>query len=332
VEVESWLLAAALGFAVVNGFNDGGAVLSVGLRVASFPPLLGLLVLSASVAVVPIVFGTAVAETLVSRLVPFDGDEGTRAMLVAVVVAVVVASSLAWRGLPTSLTLAVLGALAGAGLGAGLPVAWGAVGMVLLLAAAAPLVGLVVARVVIWVLVLRGSHQPVGRRAGRWHVLGFGLLCVAYGANDGQKMLAVAAVAVGAVGAAGGTGGGSVLPPVWLLAALAVLFLGGAVLGLPRVAGTMASGLTPLRPSDAAVSELAASGVVLATGAVGSPVSMTQAMAGGLVGTGTARGLGAVRWGEVARIALAWVLTLPTALVVAWGVAALAGPAGPAGR
>jgi inorganic phosphate transporter, PiT family len=54
---------------------------------------------------------------------------------------VVVTWSLAARGLPTSLTLAVVGAIAGAGVGASLPVTWGTVGGVLLLAALAPLGG-----------------------------------------------------------------------------------------------------------------------------------------------------------------------------------------------
>jgi inorganic phosphate transporter, PiT family len=319
VAAEPWLLVAALAFAVVNGLNDGGAVLSVGLRVGGVVPLLGLLGLAGAVAVVPLVFGTAVATTLVSRLVPLDGPDGSAAMLVAVVVAVVVSGGLAWRGLPTSLTLALLGAIAGAGLGWGLPVAWAAVGLVLLLAGAAPVVGLLGARVLILLLALRRRDRPLAQRVGRWHTLGFALLCVAYGANDGQKMLAVAAVATGGVAL-----DGTVVPTTWLLAAIAVLFLVGAMIGLPRIAGTLGDGLVPLRPADAAITELAASSVVLGTGAVGAPVSMTQAVAGALVGAGTVRGLGAVRWREVARVGGAWVLTLPLALGAGWGVAAVA--------
>jgi inorganic phosphate transporter, PiT family len=58
---------------------------------------------------------------------------------------------------------------------------------------------------------------------------------------------------------------------------------------------------------------------VLGTGAVGAPVSMTQAVAGGLVGAGGTRGWSRVRWRAAAQLGVAWVLTLPTA----FGAAAL---------
>jgi inorganic phosphate transporter, PiT family len=83
------------------------------------------------------------------------------------------------------------------------------------------------------------------------------------------------------------------------------------------MAGTMATGMTQLRAPEAAITEVASAGVVLATGALGSPVSMTQAIAGGLVGTSIPRGWGSIRWGEVARVGGAWVITLPATFAVA---------------
>jgi inorganic phosphate transporter, PiT family len=55
--------------------------------------------------------------------------------------------------------------------------------------------------------------------------------------------------------------------------------------------------------------------VVLATGAVGSPVSMTQAVSGALVGTASTGAR--VRWREAARLVGAWAATLPAAGVLA---------------
>ncbi|MTV26359.1 inorganic phosphate transporter [Nitriliruptoraceae bacterium ZYF776] len=312
------LLAAAVGFAVVNGLNDGGALLAVGLSVRSMRPLTALVVLTAAVVVAPLVLGTAVATTLTSRLVTFDGRAGEVALLVAVVVAVGVTSVLARRGLPTSLTLAVVGALTGAGLGAGLTVAPGVVLLVLVLALVAPVVGLAVA----WLLTGLASRvryrTDLDALARRWHVGAFVAQSVAYGANDGQKMLAVLAVAAGANVRDG-------VPLVgWQLAVAAAGFLAGAVVGLPRIARTLGGGVVPVRPPDAAITELAASSVVLGTAAVGSPVSMTQAIAGAQVGTGVTRGLGRIRWREVGRIGGAWIVTLPAAGVVAAVVAAVA--------
>ena len=313
------VIGVAVAFAVVNGLNDGGAVLAVGLRVDGVQPLAGLVLIATGVAIVPLLVGTAVATTLASRLVSFDGASGREAMIVAVVAAVVVTGVLGSRGLPTSLTLGLVGAIAGAGVGAGLPVQWPAVLVVLLLAAVAPVVGLLLARVLVAAVTVRSPTAPVHAVARRWHLAGFGLLCVAYGANDGQKMLAVMAIATGAVASSGAVDLG-----VGQLAAVAVAFLVGATVGLPRMAGTMATGMTQLRAPEAAITEVASAGVVLATGALGSPVSMTQAIAGGLVGTSIPRGWGSIRWGEVARVGGAWVITLPATFAVAAGLALIA--------
>ncbi|MFA9429331.1 anion permease [Egicoccus sp. AB-alg2] len=307
----TWLLVVAIAFAFVNGVNDGGALLSVGLSVRGHRPLTGLFIAAGAVAVAPLVVGTAVATTLADRLVTFDGQDGQVALGVAVVAAVAVTWLLAARGLPTSLTLAVVGAIAGAGVGARLPVTWGTVALVLLLAAVAPVIGLLVARGLGRVVTAWPSRGVLHRRVRRWHRAGFLLQCLAYGANDGQKMLAVLAVAVGTVGASG-------VPVVgWQLTAVAVAFLVGAMVGLPRVARTIGAGVVPSRPHEAVVTEMSSATVVLATGAVGSPVSMTQAISGGLVGSVLDRGKGSVRWRTVAQLGLAWVATLPSAFVVA---------------
>jgi inorganic phosphate transporter, PiT family len=309
--MTTWLVVVAAAFAFVNGVNDGGALLSVGLDVRTMRPLTSLLVLTAAVVAAPIVLGTAVATTLTSRLVTFDGPDGAVTLLVAVVAAVVVTWSLASRGLPTSLTLAVVGAIAGAGVGAALPVAWRTVVIVLALAAAAPLIGAGLAWGLTRVAGAWPSVRPLEQRTRRWHVGAFGLQCLAYGANDGQKMLAVLAVAAGTATAEG-------VPVVgWQLGVAGAAFLVGAAVGLPRVAPTLSGGVVAVPPHEAVVSELSSATVVLATGAIGAPVSMTQAISGGLVGAGVTRGYARVRWGQVLSLGAAWLVTLPAAFVVA---------------
>lgn len=314
--VEQLLFVAAAAFAVVNGANDGGALLSVGLTVRSIRPALGVALLSVSVAAAPLLVGTGVATTLSERLVVLDGEAGQLALLVAVVVAVGVTALLSRRGLPTSLTLALVGGIAGVGVGGRLPVSWRAVALVLVVAAVAPLVGMLAA-----VVLVRGAQRlpargDLGRRIRGMHVVAFGLQCVAYGSNDGQKMLAIFAVAAGSAGA-------GVVPVAWQLAAIAILFGLGTVLGVRRFAGTIGSGVLAVRPSDAVATELAAASVVFGTGALGAPVSMTQALSGALVGCGLTHGYGRVRWRAAARIAMAWLLTLPTCFSAA-AVAGLA--------
>jgi inorganic phosphate transporter, PiT family len=315
---DTLLLAAlAFAFAVVNGVNDGSTLVATGLRVSALRPLGAIALLVVALAAVPPLLGTAVATTLANRLVDFRGPAAEAALASAVASATLVSWGLARAGLPTSLTLSLMGGIAGAGVGAGLPVAWGTVALVLAVAAVAPFAGGVLAFVLSGLPVRLPRGIAPQRLVGHAHRLAFGLQCLSYGANDGQKMLAVFAVLTAA-----SIPGQAVPTPAPMLAAIAAGFLAGVVAGLPKVAATIARGVTIARPYHAVVAEASSAAAVLGSAALGVPVSMTQALAGGLVGVGSRAGIGRVRWQVVVRLAAAWVVTLPSAGLVA-GVGAL---------
>lgn len=307
--IHGALLAFAAVFAVVTGANDGGSLLAAGLKLVSMRVAAAGVVVVAFVAAGPLVFGTRVATTFAHHLVAFSGSHAQAALLVAVLAAIVVAATLTVGGLPTSLTLAVIGAIAGSGFGYGLPVSWRSTGLVLAVGMAAPLAGAGLAYAIgrlLWVVPVRASAARVLRR---WHRVAFGLQCLAYSVNDGQKMLAVFALAAGATA-------GSVAAASWHLLAIAGLFALGMLLGLPRIARSLDSGVLAVRASHVVAAELAAAGAVLGTAAAGLPVSMTQALAGGLVGAGVSEGYGRVRWDAAGRILLAWIFTLPASFAL----------------
>lgn len=303
------MAVAAAAFASLNGANDGASLTSLGLTVRGLPPVAALTALGAAVAAVPLVLGTRVASTLTARLVAFDGAAGRHVLLAAIGAAVLVTFALSVRGLPTSVTLALIGGIGGAGVGAGLTVAWHVIGLVLLAAAVAPAVGALVALVATHVIARLPTRSEVHRRVRRGHALAFVALSLAYGANDGQKVLAVFALVLDMPG-------GQVRAEPLPLVLGAILFVTGGILGLRRYAQTVGGGVIAARPQQAVVTEASAAAVVLAMAAVGAPVSMTQSVAGGLVGAAWTTGRRRVRWRMVLRIACAWVLTLPAAFVV----------------
>lgn len=323
-DADPLLVAVAVVFAMINGANDGGTLLSLNLKAAGLRLGASLLALAAMVAVAPALLGTEVATTLVVRLVRF-GDGGQQVVLAAVIAAVAVTFALSRGGLPTSLTVALVGGLVGAGMAAGAAVAWLPVLAVVAAFVAAPIVGGVLA----FALSRLARHVRAPRGAARFlaraHQVTFGLQTLAYGANDGQKMLAVGAVALGLAGGAPAgppNAAPTGVPAAWpLLAGASLAFLVGAMVGLPRYARTVGS-IIPLRQPNAVVGEAAAAMAVLGTAALGAPVSMTQALTAGLVGTGASEGQGRVRWQVAARIGIAWMVTLPAA--VAAGAAAAA--------
>lgn len=312
--VEIALIAIAVVFAVFAGANDGGTLLAVSLKLDPVRPATVAVVLTLAVAAAPIVLGTRVATTLAGRLVHFDaGAEASAdlALLLAVAGAVAVVALLSRGGLPTSLTLALIGGMLGVGLGGGLAVSWGWTVFVLAVAAVAPFAGLAMA-----VLILRLWHAlsrrgSVGRQVRYAQLAGLALQGVAYGTNDGQKMLAVFALAVPAA-----IDDGRVVPPVWMVLAVGGLFAVGMLLGVRRYGMRLGSTVGAFTPVRAVTTQLSAALAVTGSAAAGAPASMTQSITGALLGSGLGAGMTRIRWDQAVKILVAWVVTVPVALAV----------------
>jgi PiT family inorganic phosphate transporter len=309
------LLASAGGFALVSGANDGATLIAMATRTRTVRPAVGITILVAMVALGPLLVGTAVATTLAHRLVSFGGEDGRVALLAAVVTALVVVFVLTRRGTPTSLTLALTGGIVGAGLGAGLPVQWPTVAKVLVIGVAAPLLSIPAG----WLLyeVMRG---PVGRFVARRAIsetqyVGYLMQCLAYSANDAQKMVAIVAI-----------GSAAQLDPVTATVhtqlAIAALFGAGILLTVRVMASRVGEGVMYIRTPHFIATSIGSSCVVLATAALGVPVSSTQAATGAAVGSGIATSPFSVRWKEVSRIGSAWAVTLPLSIGLAAALAA----------
>lgn len=308
------LVAIAVAFAVVTGINDGGALLAPNLRVPGLSVPVSLIMLVIAVVTVPLLVSTGVASTMLDAIVPADVD-GSTALATGFVAAVLVVAALARIGLPTSLTLAVIGGIAGAGVGLGLPVGWASVLRVLVIGIVAPVVGALLAlgAARLWHTANNARYLSTVRRT---HVTAFTAQCVAYGANDGQKALVLFFAASVAAGH-----GRSL--DWWVYLVVAVAFAVGALIGLRTVGDTVGNGILSTRPTHAVTAEFAAAAAVLGSAAVGTPVSMTQSITGGLLGAGIHDSVRRVRWQAVRKLALAWAVTLPAAFGVAAGAGAL---------
>ncbi|MEU4580219.1 inorganic phosphate transporter [Nonomuraea sp. NPDC023979] len=313
-----WTIAfavAAVLFVLVTGANDGAALIGLGLRFPKAPGWFTVGLLAGALIAVPYLLGVAVAATFTERLAGLGADGGAAAFLAGVVIAVGVVAVLAGRGLPTSLTLAVVGGITGAGFGAGLPVSLSGLGTVLAVGVAAPLAGVLLGYVMGAVSRRVPSHGRMPRIVLAAHLLAYGAQCVAYAVNDGQKMLAVVSVAV-EVGRHGVGGIGPVhVGPAWM-ALLVAVFLAGALTSLPRVGARLGRGLVLARPLHVVSAEAAAAGAVLGSSVLGAPVSMTQSVTAGVVGAAASEGGKRVRWRGVATVGMAWAVTLPSSMAL----------------
>lgn len=306
-------LAVACLFALVAGSNDGATLLTTGLGVEGFRPFSAIGLLLVAIVLGPaVLLPTSVATTLAHQLVPFSAHSAAGGALVSTAGALVVVFCLARSGLPTSLTVALLGALAGAGLAAGTGVDWFTLGRVLAVGLAAPALCALVAfgaaryllRALSWPL---PGRRNVDARLRHWHLATYSLQCLAYSANGGQKMLAVFALALGSTT-------GDVRDPLWQALSLAALFGAGLLVSFRKVAANLGRSVLTLRLRHAFVAEACCSVAVLAAGFTGTPLTLSQCLAGALVGAGSSESARRVRWAQASKVASAWAFTFPAAL------------------
>jgi PiT family inorganic phosphate transporter len=300
------ILAAALGLALITGRNDGAALVAMGAGTSSLRPKVAVAVIACATALVPALIGAPVATTLAHSLVDFGSSTGGTALLAALIGTFLAVLVPALVGLSTSVTLALIGATIGAGLGSGHGVSWTRAGFVLVMGALAPAVAGLLAVGVGRIVRLASGHL-VARSLDRMQLLSFLLLCLAYGLNDGQKVLAVLALSTGS-GVTEARGD----PLIWL--AVAVTMVAGMAIGLRKAVRTISRAILPQRPLQNLVNQTAAALTIIGGGLLGAPMSMTQSIVGAIVGSGIDSGWRRIRWGAAGRLGLTWLATLPTAV------------------
>ncbi|MBA2299877.1 MAG: inorganic phosphate transporter [Chloroflexi bacterium] len=316
------LIVAAMVFAIVTGANDGATMVAINLPNPAIRPPAAIAILAAAVVLAPLLVGARVADTLAHGLVSFQGRGGQGQFLGALVAALGVVFILQRRGLPTSLTLALLGAIVGTGVGLGLEVAWLTVVGVVLIGLVAPLVSFLAGLLAAWALAYVRVGVNGWTRLRSLGAVAYIFQSLAYATNDGQKMIAVLAIAAGL----GATGQVEVEPLTQLL--LGGLFVIGTLAGFERVAGRLGGGILPVRGLHVVASEFGAATSVLGSAALGAPVSMTQAATAALVGAGVSETVWRVRWEHAARIGAAWFVTLPAAALAGAVIAVIGGMLG----
>jgi inorganic phosphate transporter, PiT family len=106
--------------------------------------------------------------------------------------------------------------------------------------------------------------------------------------------------------------------PLWVKICVAIALGLGTMVGWKRIVITVGEkiGKTHLTYGQGAAAELIAAATIGAADGFGLPVSTTHVLSSGVAGTMVANGSG-MQWSTVRSIALAWVLTLPAAMVMA---------------
>src|SRR5450631_3608162 len=105
--------------------------------------------------------------------------------------------------------------------------------------------------------------------------------------------------------------------PTWVKIVVAIALGLGTMIGWKRIVVTVGEkiGKTHLTYGQGASAELVAAATIGAADMFGLPVSTTHVLSSGVAGTMAASGSG-LQWSTIRNIALAWVLTLPAAMMI----------------
>ncbi|MDG6093889.1 inorganic phosphate transporter [Acetobacter sp. AN02] len=105
--------------------------------------------------------------------------------------------------------------------------------------------------------------------------------------------------------------------PIWVKVAVAIALGLGTMVGWKRIVITVGEkiGKTHLTYAQGAAAEIVAMGTIGLAEGYGMPVSTTHILSGGVAGTMAANGSG-LQWSTLRMMALAWVITLPAAMII----------------
>jgi len=261
--------------------------------------------------------GTAVAKTIGVGLV--DEATSTQGVIIAALVGAIFWDLLTWYfGLPSSSSHALIGGLLGATLisaGAGAFKVDGILTKVLFPMFASPLIGFVVAFVLIialfWIF-HRAPRRPMTTIFRRLQILSAGFMAFSHGSNDAQKTMGIITLALFSGGVIA-----TVEVPWWVIVIAASAISLGTAIGGWRIMHTMGQRVVKLEPVHGFAAETTAATVIITAAHFGMPVSTTHVISSAIMGVGSARGVSGVRWGVARSILAAWIITIPASAAVA---------------
>jgi PiT family inorganic phosphate transporter len=309
------VIILAVGFAVINGFNDAANAIATIIGTRSLSPLRAV-IMASILNFAGAATGTAVVLFFGLNIIK-EGVLNYDMMIAALGTVIIWGLAATYRGLPISISHAFIAGLVGAGVAIGGfdAIIWSGPYKALSAAAIAPALGfaggLSVMVALMWVL-RRKAPLRVEGAFSRLQILSAAFMSYAHGKNDGQMPIAIIAMALVI------HTGNEFQVPFWVIALCACSISLGTLFGGWRVIRTVGFKITALRPVHGFAAMGSAATVVEIASAFGIPVSTTHCVSSSIMGVGATKRLSAVRWGVAGNIVLAWILTFPICGVIGW--------------
>ena len=352
------VILVALVFEYINGFHDTANSIATVVATKVLTPRQAVL-LAATTNLLGALWGTAVAKTISSGLVDAKLVLLTSDIMICALMGAIIWNLITWWfGLPSSSSHALIGGLCGAALAASgnnwQVIIWsqpnaqhwyqgkGLLWKVIVPMFTSPVAGLILGFIVmalLYLLLRNARPNRVNRFFGRAQMFSAGTMGFMHGTNDAQKTMGIIALTL-----LGATKAGQLeslpgwlsflhtptpLPgkemeiAVWIKVVCALTMAAGTSVGGWRIIKTLGHKMVKLHPINGFAAETASATVILAATHLGIPVSTTHNISAAIMGVGAARRLSAIKWTVVEQMVWAWMLTIPVAGLLAYGLVRL---------
>lgn len=311
-----FIIVIALVFDFTNGMHDAANSISTVVSTRVLSPRQAVIWAAFFNFIAFLIFGTTVAATIGSGMIDIK-------MVTPTVILAGLGGAISWNlitwyfGLPSSSSHALVGGYAGAAIaksGFGVIIAGGWY-KTLLFIVLAPAIGLVLGfllKIITTWIIHRQTPAAISEWSRVLQLFSAAFYSLGHGGNDAQKTMGI----ISSLLVVGG-----LIPeftiPLWVVLSAHGAIALGTLSGGWRIVKTMGQKITKLRPIDGFCAETAAASSIFLATHLGAPVSTTHVITGAISGVGSVNRVSAVRWGVTLRIVWAWLLTIPSAAIIA---------------
>jgi len=317
------IVILALAFAFSNGFNDSANIVATVIGTRALTPMQAIIMAGIFEFVGAYFFGTAVAQTLGKGIINPNIIMGDKYGIVIIFATVL--SAAGWNtictilGFPISASHALIGGFVGAGMVAGGMdiVQWKNVLIIIIVLILSPIMGFVGSFVVTKITYFLARNAKPGinklfRPLQIFSSMGFAL---SYGTNDAPKTMGIIVFSLIVLNLYKPLGNSFVIP-LWVTIASSLSVSLGVIFGGKSVIKTIGMNIFRIRQIHGFCTQLSGAIVIYFASIFGMPVSSTHIISGGVMGTGAAERVKAVRWEQAANIFTVWLITIPSTVIV----------------
>lgn len=309
------VIILAVVFDFINGFHDTANAIATSVSTRALKPRTAI-IMAAFLNFFGAMYSTGVAKTIGGDIVKSAEHIDEHIIVAALIGAIVWNLFTWWIAMPSSSSHALVGGIIGAVL-----VSTGAIGLnfwgigkIVLSLILSPIIAIVVGFIIMNIFyLLFGKFRPssLNNKFKRMQIITAATMAFSHGSNDAQKSMGIITLAL--------LSGGYIdvfEVPYYVKILAATAMACGTAIGGWKIIKTVGGRIFKLQPISGFAADLNSSVIIFSATLLSLPVSTTHVVSGSIMGIGSAKRIGAVRWGTAQQMLMAWVLTIPCTAIV----------------